>query len=98
MRNWCPAVAFEIEHCVDHVLEHTGPGDGALLGHVSDQARGRSRAFWQAGSARSWTARTWLTLPGALSTVSSHMVWIESMTTRQTSALGLERGCNVAQR
>ncbi len=28
----------------------------------------------------SWTeARTWLTLPGALSTVSSHMVWIESM-------------------
>jgi hypothetical protein len=27
-------------------------------------------------------ARTWLTEPGALSTVSSHMVWIESMMTR----------------
>ena len=31
----------------------------------------------------SWAAeRTWDTLPGALSTVSAHMVWIESMITR----------------
>ena len=26
-------------------------------------------------------ARTWVTVPGALSSVSSHMVWIESITT-----------------
>ena len=31
------AVAFEIEHGVDHVLEHAGPGDGAFLGDVPDQ-------------------------------------------------------------
>jgi hypothetical protein len=33
---------------------------------------------------RAWAeARTWVTVPGADSTVSVHMVWIESITTRR---------------
>ena len=32
-----PALAFEIEHGIDHMLQHAGPGDGALLGHMADQ-------------------------------------------------------------
>ena len=31
------ALALEIEHRVDHVLEHAGAGDGAVLGDVADQ-------------------------------------------------------------
>ena len=31
------AVAFEIQHRVDHVLQHARTGDGAVLGDVADQ-------------------------------------------------------------
>ena len=41
-------------------------------------------------------ARTWLTLPGALSTLSSHMVWIELMTTRPRSRSPSRVGGDVA--
>jgi len=34
------AVALELEHAVDEVLEHTGAGDRAVLRHVADQDRG----------------------------------------------------------
>jgi hypothetical protein len=34
------AVALEVEHHVDEVLEHPGPGDRALLGDVADDDRG----------------------------------------------------------
>ncbi len=30
------AVAFQVEHRIDDVLQHARPGDGALLGHVPD--------------------------------------------------------------
>ena len=33
-------VALELEHDVDQVLQHPGPGDLAVLGHVSDQDGG----------------------------------------------------------
>ena len=36
-------------------------------------------------------------VPGALSMASSHMVWMESITTMAASALGLQRGGDVAQ-
>ena len=32
-----PAFAFEVEHGVDHVLEHARPGDDTFLGHVADE-------------------------------------------------------------
>ena len=32
-----PALALEIEHGIDHVLEHPRPGDDALFGHVADE-------------------------------------------------------------
>ena len=31
------AVAFETQHGIDHVLQHSRPGDTALLGNVADQ-------------------------------------------------------------
>src|SRR5699024_2532413 len=35
-------LGFEIEHGVDHVLEHARPGDDALLGDVADQNQRRA--------------------------------------------------------
>ena len=32
-----PAFTFEIEHGVDHVLDHARAGDLALLGDVADE-------------------------------------------------------------
>ena len=34
------AVALELEHAVDEMLEHARAGDGAVLGHVADEDRG----------------------------------------------------------
>ena len=34
------AVALELEHAVDEVLEHARAGDGAVLRHVADEDRG----------------------------------------------------------
>ena len=42
------AVALEVEHRVDHVLEHAGPGDLAVLGDVADQEQGRAAALGEA--------------------------------------------------
>ena len=42
-------------------------------------------------------ARTWPTVPGALSSVSSHMVWIESITTSAASGAASIRRRDVAQ-
>ena len=78
------AVAFEIQHGVHHVLQHARPGDGALLGDVADQDQGECRAFASRISSK-LEARTCATVPGALSIVSSHMVWIESITTSAAS-------------
>ena len=45
------AVALELQHRVDHVLEHPGAGDGALLGHVPDEEDGRAGVLGQAQEA-----------------------------------------------
>ncbi|MNL43505.1 hypothetical protein D3C87_1660200 [compost metagenome] len=37
------AVAFEIEHGIDHVLDHARTGDLAFLGHMAHQHHGRAR-------------------------------------------------------
>ena len=39
------ALALEIEHRVDHVLEHAGARDGAVLGDVADQQHGDAAAL-----------------------------------------------------
>jgi hypothetical protein len=39
------AVTFEVQHGVDHVLEHAGAGEGAFLGHVADQDAGQTMAL-----------------------------------------------------
>ena len=45
------AVALELEHRVDHVLEDARPGDGALLGHVTDEEDGRAGLLGEAQEA-----------------------------------------------
>ena len=51
------AVALEVEHRVDHVLEHARPGDLAVLGDVADQEQSACRGAWRSGSARArWCA------------------------------------------
>ena len=42
------AVAFEIQHRVDHVLQHARAGDGAILGDVADQDQGEAGGFGEA--------------------------------------------------
>ena len=39
------ALALEVEHGVDHVLEHARAGDGAVLGDVADQQDGDAAAL-----------------------------------------------------
>src|SRR6202043_1118347 len=42
------AFAFEIKHCIDHVLEHARTGDDTLLGHMADQDQHKAAAFGEA--------------------------------------------------
>ena len=39
------ALALEIEHAIDHVLEHAGAGDLSLLGDVADEHENRAGAL-----------------------------------------------------
>ena len=41
------ALAFEVEDGVDHVLDHAGAGDLAVLGDVADEDRRPRRAAWR---------------------------------------------------
>ena len=45
------ALALELQHAVDQVLEHARAGQRALLGHVAHEQRRRCRAPWPAASA-----------------------------------------------
>ena len=38
-----PAVALEVEHGIDHVLDDLWPGDLSVLGHVADEQHGAAR-------------------------------------------------------
>ena len=60
------AVALEIEHRIDHVLDDLGAGDLAVLGHVADEQQRAARRLGKRISACA-AARTWLTVPGAAS-------------------------------
>ena len=48
------AVALEIEHGVDHVLDHLRAGDLAVLGDVADEQQGARPLPWRSGSATAW--------------------------------------------
>ena len=45
MRKAVAALAFEVKHGVDHVLEQARSGDGAVFGHVADQ-KSRQAGFF----------------------------------------------------
>jgi hypothetical protein len=73
------AVAFEIEHGVDHVLEHARPGERAVLGHVADQNVLRP-VFFASVMIAPEHSRTCPMLPGAEGSAEEKIVWIESIT------------------
>ena len=58
------AVALELQHAVDEVLEHPRPGDGAVLRHVADQDR-RDARLLRHPEQPPGASRTWPTEPGA---------------------------------
>ena len=80
------AFALERQHRIDHVLDHAGAGDLAVLGDMADQDDARRRIFLAKRISACAEARTCVTVPGADSTVSVHMVWIESITIRRGTA------------
>jgi hypothetical protein len=45
-------IALEVQHRVDHVLEHSGTGQGALLGHVADEHEAHTGALGRARQLR----------------------------------------------
>ena len=74
------ALALEVEHAIDHVLEHAGARDLPFLGDVATSTS--TVPVRLARRISSWAEpRTWATVPGAESRVSRYMVWMESITT-----------------
>ena len=59
------AVALELEHAVDEVLEHARPGDRAVLRHVADEERRDARLLRRRAGCRAAASRTCETEPGA---------------------------------
>ena len=45
-------VTFEIQHGIDHVLEHARAGDGAVFGDMADQNHGNPHLLGHAGKLR----------------------------------------------
>ena len=73
------AVALEVEHGVDHVLEHARPGEGAFLGDVADEQAWRSSLRLANCTSCAALSRTCPMLPGAEASCSVNIVWIESI-------------------
>ena len=86
-------VALEIEHRVDHVLDHARAGDLPVLGDVADEHDCVAPLALAKRISACTEVRTCVTVPGALSAMSVHSVWIESMTTRSTGG----PACSVAR-
>ena len=73
------AVALELEHAVDEVLENARPGDGSVLRHVPDQDR-RDPASFATRRRRPAASRTCATDPGAEPISDAYRVCTESIT------------------
>ena len=78
-------LTLEVQHDVDQMLEHPRPGDGAVLGDMTDEDVAMSSLLRDARSAPASTARIWVTAPAALSTPLAVMVCTESTTSRPGS-------------
>ena len=77
------ALALELQHAVDEVLEHARARQRALLRDVADEQRPRCRAPWPPRMIRAATSRTCPTEPGRAGELGACSVCTESMT--QTS-------------
>ena len=77
------AVALELEHAVDEVLEHARPGDGAVLRHVADEERRDARLLRRRAGAGSPPRAPARPSPGVEPSSAAYSVCTESIT--QTS-------------
>ena len=77
------AFALERQHRVDHVLDHAGAGDLAVLGDVADQDDGGAGFLGEADERLRRSRAPGSPCRARIRPVSVHMVWIESMTTRR---------------
>ena len=86
------AVALEGQHGVDHVLEHPGTGQGAVLGDVADEDGRQAPLPWPAATRRVGAAPDLgHRARGRRPASGSHTVWIES-TTSTSGSTSLDRG------
>ena len=75
------ALAFEVKHGVDHVLEQARSGDGAVFGHVADQ-ESRQAGFFVSTMIAPDASLTWAMLPGADGIAVEKIVCTESITSK----------------
>ena len=74
------ALALEVQHHVDEVLEHPRAGDAAVLGDVADHASSAMFRVLATRTSAAATSLTWVTPPGTPSTSAAPMVCTESTT------------------
>jgi hypothetical protein len=89
------ALALEVEHGVDHVLDHARAGDLALLGDVADQHHRDAAPLGEGDELVGGGADLGDRAGGAVDMVGPH--GLDRVDDRQRRALGLERGEDVAQ-
>ena len=89
------APALEIEHGVDHMLDHAGAGDLAFLGDVADQNDRDADPLGKAGEFMCRSADLGDRTGGAVDIVGPH--GLDRIDDGERRALGLERGEDVAQ-
>ena len=89
------ALALEVEHGVDHVLDHARAGDLALLGDVADQDHRDAAALGEGGELVRAGADLGDRARRALDVVDPH--GLDRVDDGELRRLGLERGQDVAQ-
>ena len=89
------ALALEVEHGVDHVLDHARPGDLAVLGDVADEDDGGAAALGESDELVGRGADLGDRAGGAVDAVGPQ--GLDRVDDRERRALGLEGGEDVAE-
>ncbi len=89
------ALALEVKHRVDHVFDHAGSGDLAVLGDMTDQHHRGAACVWRTGQLVRGGADL-ADRPGrAFDVVGPH--GLDRIDDREVGFLGFQRGQDVAQ-
>ena len=80
-------VALQVEHGVDHVLQHARSGDRAFLGDMADEHHRECRCAWPTRMTRAGIRAPATRCPASTSSSADDIVWIESITSRAGASL-----------